>query len=232
MAKGIIKSFWKVGYPWVIMLSLALLYTTYEKIQSIGEEGVSIIIDIAAGCFVIALFVFIIRILFVFYKKIPQPAVNGGLRQENFSHQPWLYNKRIIILTARVERVIDFEMLGVLRRLVEHFKWVISSKEEPYLPRFYRRILLSSPSLESGQLITLFLDRALGRVNYSLGTWLQVQGQYIDQKSILYGFWGSRLTFYGGIYNPYGHNGFVRVLNGEPKPEELSDIRVIPKEKA
>lgn len=226
---GIIKSFWKIGAPWVIMFSLAILYSLYQWVESLGEEEVSIIIDIVVIGGALALLVLLIRSLYSLYKKIPQPLAVKGLRQEVFSDQPWLFNKRIIIITAKVERVINFELLGAIRRLIEHLKWVISNQEVPYIPRYYQRVLLSSPKLESGQYITLFIDRGVGKNHYTPGVWLEIQGQYIDQKSFLYGFWGSSLTFYGGIHTLPGNNGSIKVLGTNLKPEEVKDIEVLPR---
>ena len=214
------------------MLGLALLYNVHEQVESLSEEFFSAIIDISVIIGGIALLVVLGRVIAYFFKKIPKPSVIDGLREEVFSHQPWLYNKRVIVITAKVERVIDAELLGVARRAFEHFKWALSSQETPYIPRFYQRVLLSSPHLEGGQFITLFHDRANGKFNYSPGAWLEVQGQYIDQKPLIYGFWGSRLTFYGGIYNAYGLHGYVKAIEGEIKPEDVSDIVVMPKVKA
>lgn len=144
-------------------------------------------------------------------------------RVAGFRNQPWLYDRKILTLTARVEVVLQDKIVEKAKRhLTDAFR--TATGNDDWRNRYvHQRILVSSPLLRPGCLILVLHNVKYGALPLRAGCWVRLQGEYLHPSKESASPPGRRRkrTFYGQIHFTHEPRGYLVMLDGKPEAHEL-----------
>jgi hypothetical protein len=203
---------------------LLLLLSAYQWFRSacagVDCEAVASNLTVAlAGVGGLVLFVWLAALLFRYHNYAR--AVRDGA----FSVVPERYDRSVITLVGKVDRVLDE---GVAQPKKGFFSRKDTQAESPRSSSRLR-FLVTSPQLKKGERLLIVHRVSEATVRLAPGAWLEVRGVY--EHSIDFGHSAGARTrpLYGRVSKTEPPHGFLRVLRAKP---ELRTRREVSVEKA
>lgn len=144
-----------------------------------------------------------------------------------FKNYPWKYDKEVIKLTGRVEKVLHNRWQEKLKRKFTDIYRTITNNNDQTYRNLHQRFLISSPQLRKGELMLIEHNLKFGKISLSKGTWLSIQGEYIHRRSKRHGRFGNSFTFYGRIHSTYEPKGYIRPLGKKAAVLSSTTVEVV-----
>lgn len=155
------------------------------------------------------------------------PEVASPLRPANFRDEPERFDRKVIRMQGRVERVSRLRKRDLIRRYIARwFAALFGSSAQPVAPS-HQRFFLSSPQLRKGEWM-LVLHNAQGKpLALKRGMWIEVQGEYLHITIQKGGLFSRRSNSYGRIHFTHPPKGSIAPIKADPKGVAQRKIEVV-----
>ena len=141
----------------------------------------------------------------------------SALRPANFRDEPERFDRKLIKMQGRVERVSRVRKRDLIRRALYRWFAAIFGLEAPPIMPSHQRFFLSSPQLQRGEWV-LVLHNAHGKpLALKPGMWIEVQGEYLHVTVKKGGVFGRRSNRYGRIHFTHPPKGSIAPIKADPK---------------
>lgn len=152
-----------------------------------------------------------------------------ALLDQSFKAQPHNYDKKIIKLTGRVERVFNVSFGEKMRRRTTKLVRKITGSTDQTGANIQQRFLISSPQLKWAEPIFVIHNVSFGKLALRRGAWFEVQGEYLHQRSPRRNPWrrlflGAQ-THYGKLHCTHEPKGYIHRV-GRPSKKALALVPV------
>lgn len=209
---------------WFVIGLLAFVFWLQKTCQQY-EAGTCE--KIAQDAVSVALVIFALVIGGVVIGFLKRIAIGRKPLQENFRDKPWDYDRCTICLIGKVEKVWNPTTIDRLRRRVTDTLRKLAKDDDPVGRFAHQRFLLSSPQIDPGSNILVIHNVTEEKLILKKGHWLEVQGQYLHQRSRKRTAFGTKLTKYGKLHYTHPPQGFVRPLEKKPNLGELLEVKIV-----
>lgn len=222
-----VKSHRKLLLTWGFLLSLAGIYylqkhyglRTVDDYERLFAEVYEVVLWTGSGI------VAVIGLVIVWARRRNKKLSTDT----SFRCQPWNYDKQVLFLTGRIEKVFHSRWRDRLERWVRRLFRRITASADRDETNPQQRFLISSPQLRSGERLLVVHNESFGSHALWRGMWLEVQGEYVHKRSKrrdpLRRLLRGKLTYYGLIHYTHEPRGFVRRI-GRPVKKQLSRVGV------
>lgn len=207
---------WKFIVIWMVLLAVALTQKGRDFCSSrqdnLCEEILADLTTAKVFFQNYGLYIVAAVVLLLILKPLLRLSSREDKSTPGFKNCPWQYDKEIIKLTGRVEKVFYNPWQEKLKRKITDIYRNITKNDDQTYRNIHQRFLISSPQLRNGELMMVEHNPKFGKVSLSKGTWLVIQGEYIHRRSRRRGTFGNSYTFYGRMHSTYEPKGFIRPL--------------------
>ena len=222
----------KLTVVWSFLLLLALIQWAREffglgagainaqQIEQYSRAGIRIVLVLGAGL----LGCLLLRYLYnaVFFR------LDSGTSDSKhpFTDKPWEYDKRVITVIGRVERVLSDDMMFKLRRKMVDVYRTATKNNDHSGRHVHQRFLVSSSILRRGQQIIVYNNTKFGKQPVGKGTWVIIKGEYVHRSSKMRGPFGTvQKSYYGLIH--YTHRPLGGIKTFRKRSDLVSYCKVV-----
>ncbi len=139
------------------------------------------------------------------------------LKPANFRDDPARFDRQIIRIEGRVEKVSRLRKRDALRRLLRRWIAKLFGRRPAHDSATHQRFFISSPQLKKGEWL-LVLHNAIGKqIPLKRGMWIQVQGEYLHVTLQKGGLLRPRMNAYGRIHFTHAPKGSIAPIKADPK---------------
>ena len=152
---------------------------------------------------------------------------SAAIPSRSFRDDPSQFDRRIIRLEGRVEKVFRLKKRDAIRRMV--LDWIAQLFGRQVRPsrEIHQRFLVSSPQLKKGEWIMVLHNVHGKRLPLKRGMWIQVQGEYLHVTVKKRGWIVKRSNSYGRIHHTQPPNGLIAPIKADPKGIAQRAVEVI-----
>ena len=217
MAKGLrqqLRSRTKLITIWLILGLLVIGYKVREYCTTLRRGYCEDIFDSAVtyGTVVVPT---VVALAFVFF-VVRAVRRHSEAKLPGFINEPWKYDRRIIKLSCRIERILEDSFSERMkRRMTDLWRTAIGSKNHSGR-HIHQRFLVSSPAIRRGEQILVEHNIGSGKHSLRRRHWVDLQGEYAHVPGTQKSLWGRKQTFYGRIHHTYEPMGHIRMLPTKP----------------
>lgn len=210
MARRLDRRTKKFILVWVLLISLAVwswARRNQARLLTLYEENRSFIL----GTLIFSALGSIIGFSFwVFYQRKKNKKIASD---KSFFSQPWLYDKKIVTISGKVERELrtgDFEKIKIaLRRIVRK----LTLNKDPIGNFIHQRFLITAPEFPKGEQLLIIHNIEYGKLNLKRGISIEICGEYLHHRSRKRGKLGmTRFSTYGKLHFTHPPKGWIKVL--------------------
>jgi len=192
-----------------------------EDIALAAHSSISFVEEYSIAILSVAIVLLIIRVVSPLFSS-------ENKKEDGFKNYPGQYDKQLIQLTGKVERIFYNSIREKLKRKSTDLIRTMTKNSDQTFRHIHQRFLVSSPMLRKNELLLVEHNPNFGKASIKKGQWLQLQGEYIHRRSQRRSSFGKGLTFYGRIHSTYSPKGYIRPL-GRKQPMLLNKVvEVVP----
>ena len=185
--------------------------------------GIFLVVLVLAAGIGLAIFWWLYRLIYPLGFKYQSLCPNGS----EFSAEPENYNKSIIKLYGKVDRVIpDKTGEKVKRFLIDRYRSA-TNNTDPVGRYIHQRFLIKSPVLKKGESLLVLHNIKFGKEKLKRGAWLELQGEYLHKTSVVRLKNSTYSTWFGRLHYTHKPKGFLRVLKKPPSPEKAGGLVIV-----
>lgn len=151
----------------------------------------------------------------------------AGAHSARFKDEPERFDRKLIRMQGRVERVSRLRKRDMLRRLLRQWLATLFGFSAPPLAPTHQRFFLSSPQLHKGDWM-LVLHNAQGKpLALKRGMWIEVQGEYLHITVQRGGWFRRRSNRYGRIHFTHPPKGSIAPIKADPKGVAQRSVELV-----